>query len=789
VTLTGLDGREIAHQRVEFTPHSQRRVEVNDLLAAVVSAATTGRISAMQSPNLKGMAITAQLSLTYLGSQKPNYVDEEIAMPSAKGSQSLRAVADASDGSPLIAITSLAQTGQHILVECLGEDRPKFSKSVDLLAEETLVTEACVDRTVHGGDFETVMGSASQGPHGPVGIVLTSDAMPGSFAAFGLSPHRKQDGRFFSAMTFADPKMVLSATTVFTGVPVGSATLLPDGKYVPQLALANFSSNDLHVRIKYAETSGSTPTVQEAGNTIVPARSSKGLTLGNLQGDLGLQNSFLIISDGAPGDLMAKLVSTSESSLREVESLGKDEKDSMNGGNHPWSIEQGGESTLLLFNHSEAVQEFSVTISGDTAVWQKTYRLVPMQTEAISIRSPILGQVQDERGRVLPRDILTGQLSWFTHLPGKGKGRILQSNRESAMARNFSCGSTYVLCGAQFGAGTTTFPIGSQGVAFGYAVALVCIPQEYGQPCSGQGAGPDNFNYTYTWSSDSPNVISIAGTSFDGLASHVTVNGLAVGTANVSVRIYDPNNGCYAAAGGAGNVQPTVTFSGPGYGPLRTGSSTGPNSANYTSTVNPSGGTYSWSVSNGNVTLTNTSSATVTATAANQSSQQSDTTLTLKYTYNNQSSIASANITVVKPSSLASPPTTDTPNPSGHTCTAGYGNPTCSQSGFTGTGSYTSYVRNRTYRILDQFNNWIAGYPLDIGESYSSPTGQCASDAVTTSSGAGDTVTDCFYFCSATCKQGGTCGVSATQTITVNGYSVRTESVTWTCSSVSLSPR
>ena len=94
VALTGLDGKEINHRRVAFASHSQRTLEVKDLLQEVASPAVMGRITIMQSPDLKGMAIAAQLSMTYQGSSHATYIDEETAMPSAEGSQILRAVAD-----------------------------------------------------------------------------------------------------------------------------------------------------------------------------------------------------------------------------------------------------------------------------------------------------------------------------------------------------------------------------------------------------------------------------------------------------------------------------------------------------------------------------------------------------------------------------------------------------------------------------------------------------------------------------------------------------------------------
>jgi len=46
--------------------------------------------------------------------------------------------------------------------------------------------------------------------------------------------------------------------------------------------------------------------------------------------------------------------------------------------------------------------------------------------------------------------------------------------------------------------------------------------------------------------------------------------------------------------------------------------------------------------------------------------------------------------------------------------------------------------------------------------------------------------TDCFYFCSETCRTGGSCNVSATETIKSNGFVVATKGITWTCSGASV---
>src|SRR5882762_6630275 len=80
VILKATNGIEITRQRVEFTAHSQRMVDIQSLLMSAVSPATTGSIDVMQqSPELDGtMAILGQLSLTYHASEQPNYIDEEI---------------------------------------------------------------------------------------------------------------------------------------------------------------------------------------------------------------------------------------------------------------------------------------------------------------------------------------------------------------------------------------------------------------------------------------------------------------------------------------------------------------------------------------------------------------------------------------------------------------------------------------------------------------------------------------------------------------------------------------
>lgn len=435
----------------------------------------------------------------------------------------------------------------------MPEDGEPFSKSVDLLPGETLVTEACANRTVHGDDLGSFRESSGKESHGAVGIALTSDAMPGSFAAFGLARNVEHNNRFFSAITFIDPKMMMSPNTVFPGVPVGRSSLLAGGRYVPELALANFSPRAVQVRVSYAQTSGgSSASSNDVATFKMNPGTTKALSFKELSGDPGLRNSFVVYSDAAAGNLIAKIVSKTDGRFAEVELLGKDEKDPQNGGKHPWSVEQGADSTLLLFNHGSATEDFAVVIAAGDVVWQKAYTLASKQTEAIDIRQLIRDQVKDTSGQKLPKNVQSGQVTWYG--AGTGKGRLMISNPDAAMAHSFSCGAKLILCGVSFTAGSTTIPQGST-VPFGSASTQMC-DASLTPPgsCAGDAGSGTCFTSqcTYAWSSAAPSIAGISGAA-NGIP--VSVTGFTQGTTTVNGNVLDRASACQFIAHGTAKVQ------------------------------------------------------------------------------------------------------------------------------------------------------------------------------------------------------------------------------------------
>ncbi|HUV68555.1 MAG TPA: hypothetical protein VMW15_02760 [Terracidiphilus sp.] len=356
VTLRALDGKTVATQTIQFGPHSQQQVSIRTLReAGSVPNITIGSVVVSQTPSPSGMTVLGAISITQRapGSSryidqilaKPGYIDQELAMPTDESSSTLRSVADGSDGSPLVAITSLSQTVQHVTAACLSADHVAPS-TITLAPGQTVLIPVCDPDVKRDADLHWYAENLPHGSNRPAGIELTSDGTSGSFAAYGLAPHDSQEGRYFSSVPFVDPKMLMSATVVYTGVPVGSSTLLPAGIFTPVLSLANFSPSPRQVAVKYALTRDGVATLSTIAKVTLAPLSSQEITLSGLNGDPLLRDSFFVVSDGIPGGVGTKLVSKSSGQLREVELLAKDFDDSENGGNHPWTVEDGTTSTL-----------------------------------------------------------------------------------------------------------------------------------------------------------------------------------------------------------------------------------------------------------------------------------------------------------------------------------------------------------------------------------------------------------------------------------------------------------
>jgi hypothetical protein len=80
-------------------------------------------------------------------------------------------------------------------------------------------------------------------------------------------------------------------------------------------------------------------------------------------------------------------------------------------------------------------------------IWQETYALASMETKALSINDVIAQRIPDHIGHVLPAKATSGTGSWAGARKEPATGRMLISNPQIGLARNFACGTCPHMCG------------------------------------------------------------------------------------------------------------------------------------------------------------------------------------------------------------------------------------------------------------------------------------------------------------------------------------------------------
>ena len=199
VALHAPDGTTVAKQRIQFTPHSQQQLSISSLRAnGTEPNITTGSITVSQDSKPSGMTIVGGLAISQTSTNTHHFIDEELAMPmlampGVSNSQMLRGVADSSNGSPLVAIASLTTVAQHVSILCVSGTQTQTSM-VTVVPGQSLLVPACGTAPNSGADLHWYETNMPHKAFQAVGISLTTDGVPGSFAAFGLAPHNLPEG-------------------------------------------------------------------------------------------------------------------------------------------------------------------------------------------------------------------------------------------------------------------------------------------------------------------------------------------------------------------------------------------------------------------------------------------------------------------------------------------------------------------------------------------------------------------------------------------------------------------
>ncbi|MGO9239662.1 MAG: hypothetical protein ACLQBJ_02540 [Bryobacteraceae bacterium] len=563
VVLFDRNGAKIVSQTVNFPPHSQQALAVGDLLRQANSAETMGSVEIHADPaKVYTMAIAAQLSITGSGINAGQHIEEELVMVGTRGSGVLHSAGTSLAGQPVVALKNTGAVAQTATITCLAENTGATQQRVPLAAGGSAFVPACSSSVNPAfslvGDALTAPVPA-QANLGAFGISIAGTGTAGTLSAFGFAWRGTTRGPMLSSQNFLDAGLAQSGNVVFTGVPIGAATALPGAVFTPEVAVANFGAKDANATVVFARTDDSGPTATPVATAVVPAMSSKTILLPALIGDPGLRNSFIVQSDAAPGAFYASIVSVGSSGFDLVEQIGKDQLSGENAGNHPWSLTDASQDVwLLLFNHSTTPNYFNVMIGSGGVLWQNAWQLAPMETRAVSMRELIADQVKDENGATLPKNLVQGEISWFTPDPGEGKGRLVQIDvapqlvaGNMRLARNFSCGQVVVICGATLNTTLIDFPVGTDSSPsyLGAVIAALCLSDLY-TDCEGQSYGTGGSGYSHLWTS---NDTTIATVDAPGTTATANFFGVGPGQGSATGEIY--SHYCSGDASGTPIVQ------------------------------------------------------------------------------------------------------------------------------------------------------------------------------------------------------------------------------------------
>jgi hypothetical protein len=530
IELFDESGKNVGTRSMTLEGHSQSVLHVSDLITTPNPGSRNRVIGSVQiMPEIATVA--AQLSLTYDRPGAPLHIEEEFSMPSETSPAEFRGVAASVIGSPIIALKNNSQRNLTFTVQCVLESRSAAARTVELKPMELRLSQPCSgSKEDDNGMFEPPHPPESQ-LRGAVGVSISSDATEEELAVYGFARSKFEGEPKLSSMFFMAPKDLNSSQTGYVGVAMGKTETRSGKKYSSELSLSNFSSDDVSVFVAVASSQPGGVPVTENQTITVPGMSSKTVAISSEQPNPALENSVLVESASAPGIVMTKLLSFGMGNEPVMEYQPKDIRQKENSGLHPWSLANGQQSTLFLFNHDAKKQFFNVGIYSGGSAWERAYELGPSETKALDIWQ-LVSQAQDDQGRKLPKNVVTGELQWSTPQRYKGIGRLLVTDKQTSLARNFSCGQCVNVCDARISPNNSiTIILDGVGI-LGNAAPGICIDQ--GCACQGRLSRWGGSGYFYGWSSVDTNIAAINGSS-TGTSANFLGTGVGSDTGEVDV--------------------------------------------------------------------------------------------------------------------------------------------------------------------------------------------------------------------------------------------------------------
>ncbi|MEO8662529.1 MAG: hypothetical protein ABI693_28975 [Bryobacteraceae bacterium] len=253
VVLFDRNGAQIIEQTVALPSHARKGLLVGALLRAANSVETMGSVEVLPDPaKVVTMAIAAQLSVIGFGANIGQHIEEEFLMVGMPRSGILRSAGASLLNNPVVALKNTAAAAQTATVLCITEKGAPTQQQVKLRAGGWALLQACTNSTRASFsliDDALAAPAQASADRGSFGMSVAGTGPPGTLTAFGFSWRGVARGVLLSSENFVDAATFRSGNTVFTGVPVGVANLLPGSFFTPQVSVVNFGSKP--VKLQY----------------------------------------------------------------------------------------------------------------------------------------------------------------------------------------------------------------------------------------------------------------------------------------------------------------------------------------------------------------------------------------------------------------------------------------------------------------------------------------------------------------------------------------------------------
>ncbi len=216
---------------------------------------------------------------------------------------------------------------------------------------------------------------------------------------------------------------------------MGTLSTLPGAVFTPGLVLANLTGVMRTASVRAALDDSMTPPVVLGTVTLLPFQIKRFDAPAESTRGTGLETLF-VDQDGSPGDVIVNLTDRDKATHAVLTPLPKFPHHANNGGGHPWSVEPGMDSILVLFNASAGAQVLNLNLGAMES--SGAIRYICSRTKPGCCQFGIfIGKVNSQSA---PGGIkittLRGEFSWFTPDQADVFGRVLVTgsrNVESAL--------------------------------------------------------------------------------------------------------------------------------------------------------------------------------------------------------------------------------------------------------------------------------------------------------------------------------------------------------------------